>query len=137
MEISEVEEIIRKAVGPKLAQDGLKVVNVKFNRPAESLIEEEAGGLDYVQIARQSSLGIMAICALIVLKVFSGARKKASKETAEQLSAGGAGHFAGLLPAGADASESMTLRRQIAHSLQNNPEQVKQLFSSWLQEKGT
>lgn len=136
MEITEVQEIIKKAVGPKLSEDGLKVVNVKFNRPVESLIEEESGGLDYIQIARQSSLGIMAICALVVLKIFSGARKKTSDATAEQLAATGTGQLAGLLPAGAEGSESLMLRRQIAHSLRNNPDQVKQLFSSWLQEKG-
>ena len=135
MEITEVQEIIKKAVGPKLAEDGLKVVNVKFNRPTESPVEEESGGLDYIQIARQSSLGIMAICALIVLKIFSGAKKKASVDAAEQLAAG-AGQLAGMLPAGADASQSLMLRKQIAHSLKNNPEQAKQLFSSWLQEKG-
>jgi flagellar biosynthesis/type III secretory pathway M-ring protein FliF/YscJ len=135
MEITEVQEIIKKALGPKLAEDGLKVVNVKFNRPTESLVEEEAGGLDYIQIARQSSLGIMAICALIVLKIFRGA-KKTSDNAAEQLPAGEVGQLAGLLPAGTEASESLMLRKQIAHSLQNNPDQVKQLFSSWLQEKG-
>ena len=137
MEVTEIEEIIKKAIGPKLAEDGLKVVNVKFNRSIDLPVEEEAGGLDYIQIARQSSLGIMAVCALIVLKIFSGAKKKLPAEAAGQLSAGQAGQFAGLLPAQAEASESLMLRRQIAHSLRNNPDQVKQLFSSWLQEKGS
>jgi flagellar M-ring protein FliF len=136
MEITEIQEIIKKAVGPKLAEDGLKVVDVKFNRPAEVFSEEEAGGLDYIQIARQGSLGIMAICALIVLKIFSGAKKKTSMASPETLSMVGAGQLAGLLPGGTEASESLVLRRQIAHSLKNNPDQVKQLFSSWLQEKG-
>jgi flagellar M-ring protein FliF len=137
IEIAEVQDIIKKAVGPKLAADGLKVVNVKFNRPTELPVDEKTGGLDYVQIARQGSFGLMAVCALIVLKIFSGAGKKASAEAAGQFSAAQAGQLAGLLPAGTEASDSLMLRRQIAHSLRNNPEQVKQLFSSWLQEKGS
>ncbi len=137
MEIAEVQDIIRKAIGPKLAEDGLKVVNVKFNRPTETMPEEDSGGLDYIQIARQSSLGIMAICALIVLKIFSGGKKKATEAASEQLSAGAGGQFAGFLPGGGSEAESLMLRRQIAHNLRNNPDQVKQLFSSWLQEKGS
>ena len=136
MPVSEIEDIIRKAVGPKLAADGLKVVNVKFNRPADVPAEEETRRLDYIQIARQSSLGIMAICALIALKIFGGAGKKAFAQPSSPLGAASSGSFAGLPAASPDMSESMMLRRQIAVSLRNNPEQVKQLFSSWLQEKG-
>ena len=136
MEITEVQEIIKKAVGPKLAEDGLKVVDVKFNRPLESPIEEESGGLDYIQIVRQGSLGIMAVCALIVLKIFSGVKKKTSEAASQSLSIAGSGQLAGMLPAGADESETTMLRRQIANSLRNNPDQVKQLFSSWIQEQG-
>ena len=138
MEISEVEEIIKKAVGPKLAEDGLKVVDVRFNRPTESLIvEEDSGGLDLVAIAGQASLGIMAICALLVLKMFSGAKKKTAMAAAMEPLPGAVTETAGLLPAGANGSESLVLRRKIADSLRNNPEQTKQLFSSWLNEKGS
>lgn len=134
MAISDVEEIIRKALGPKLKEDGLKVVDVRFHRPAESLIEmEEPGGLDFVVIARHSSLGIMAVCALVALKMFSGAKNKGATVVATgQLPA--AGGAAGLLPA--ESSESLAMRRQIANSLRSNPEQAKQVFSSWLAEKG-
>ncbi len=137
MTILDVEEIIKKAVGPKLAEDGLKVVDIKFNRPTESLLDaEETGGLDFVAIARHSSMGIMAICALLVLKLFNGAKKKAvAAAPTGQLQAAG-GLTAGLLPAGAEASEALVLRKQIAGSLRSNPEQAKQLFASWLDEKG-
>lgn len=137
MEITELEEIIKRAVGPKLAEDGLKVANVKFNRPANLLDDEEAGGLDFVQIARQGSLGVMAVCALLVLKIFSGAKKKSGGADAVDplMMAGVAGAASGGFPAGGEA-ESMMLRKQIASSLQNNPEQAKQLFANWLQEKG-
>jgi hypothetical protein len=78
----------------------------------------------------------MAICALLVLKVFSGAKKKA-KSTVEtgQLPASEAA--AGLLPGGTESSssDSLVLRRRIADALQSNPEQVRHLFASWLEEK--
>ncbi|MHC4551850.1 MAG: flagellar basal-body MS-ring/collar protein FliF [Planctomycetota bacterium] len=140
MEIAELEEIIKRAVGPKLAADGLKVANVKFNRTNELLPEvEEAGGLDFIQIARQASLGIMAVCALLALKIFSGGKKKAAADGPglEQLAAlSGGGVPATGMMTGSGEAESVMLRRQIASSLQNNPEQAKQLFANWLQEKG-
>jgi hypothetical protein len=42
----------------------------------------------------------------------------------------------GLLPAEAGKSESAVLRNHIASALQRDPEQVKQLFAGWLEEKG-
>ena len=137
MTIADVEDIIKQAVGPKLTAEGLKVVDVKFNRPTESLLDtEEAGGLDFVAIAKHSSMGIMAVCALLVLKLFNSAKKKAAAAAPTgQLQAAG-GLTAGLLPAGADASEALVLRKQIAGSLRSNPEQAKQLFASWLDDKG-
>ena len=77
----------------------------------------------------------MAICALLVLRVFRGARKKAAA-TAPAGQLPGAEGPAGLLPAEAGKPESLVMRRQIAGALQQNPDQVKQLFSSWLEEKG-
>ena len=136
MTITQVENLIKNAAGPKLTAEGLTVVDAKFYRPTESLIgADEGGGLDFVAIARQSSMGVMAICAIVVLKVFSGAKKKAAKGGGGQLATGGM-PVAGLLPAGGEGQEKLTMRRQIADSLRNNPEQAKQLFSSWLDEKG-
>jgi flagellar M-ring protein FliF len=135
MELSDVNDIIKNALGLK-ETDLLKVVDAKFHRPTELLIEEEPSNWPrYIAIARQASLGIMAICALLVLRIFSGARKKtAPTAPAEQLAeAEGA---AGLLPAGAEGPEPLAVRKQISGALQSNPEQVKQLFSSWLEEKG-
>jgi flagellar M-ring protein FliF len=136
MELSAVEEIIKTALGLK-EHDSLKVVHAKFHRPAEvQASEEPSGGLDYVALAGQASLGIMAICALLVLKVFGGASKKAVAAGAQQLTGGGE-PTAGLLSAGKEeAPESVMLRKQIESSLQSDPEQVKQLFASWLTEKG-
>ena len=135
MELSEVEEIIRNALGLK-ETDALKVVNIKFHRLAvESLIDEEPSNWPrYMAIARHASLGIMAICALLVLRIFKGAKKKAALTAgAGQLAA--AEGPAGLLPSGAGKSESLVLRKQIASALQHNPDQVKQLFANWLVER--
>ena len=134
MELSDVEKLIRNALGLE-ETDALTVVEAKFHRPVESLIDEEPPKWPrYIAIARQASLGVMAICALLVLRVFSGARKKAASAAVGQLP--GPGGSAGLLPAGAEESEPSALRQQIAKTLQSNPEQTKQLFSSWLEEKG-
>jgi flagellar M-ring protein FliF len=137
MEPSEVEEVIRNALGLK-ETDSLKVVNVRFHRAPELPIEEPSSWPRYIAIARQASMGIMAVCALLVLRLFSGAKRKVKAE----LAAGGAQSLpegqgaAGLLGAGGEHSEPLAMRRQIASALQNNPEQVKQLFSSWLEERG-
>ena len=136
---AEVEEAIRNAIGLK-STDALTVVDKRFYRSNVPILEEEVSNWPrYIAIARQSSLGIMAICALIVLKIFSGAKTKVSSAspipTTHQLAGGGT---AGLLPAGSGADNmdnSMALRGHISDALQNNPEQVKQLFASWLEEK--
>jgi hypothetical protein len=116
--------------------DSLKVVDVKFQKPAAPLLDEEdSGGLDYLAIARHASLGIMALCALLVLRMFRGAKRKAGLEAAAQQLPGAEG-LAGLLPGGAVAPEPLLLRRQIASALEQDPERAKQLFASWLEEKG-
>ncbi|MHC4640468.1 MAG: flagellar basal-body MS-ring/collar protein FliF [Planctomycetota bacterium] len=138
MQLTEVEEVIRNALGLK-ESDAIKVVNVKFHRPAvESMIDEEPSSWPRMMaIVRHASLGIMAICALLVLKIFKGARKKAAATgPAPTAQLAGAEGPAALLPAETGTSEPLVLRRQITSALQRNPDQVKQLFSSWLEEKG-
>ena len=112
------------------------MVDVKFNRPTDALLSTaSSGGLPLVAIAGQASLGIMAICALLVLKMFSGAKKKAEMMPAtEQLIAGEAAGE--RLPAGEKDPDSFSLSRKIATSLQNNPEHARKLFTSWLEEDG-
>jgi len=135
MELSEVEEIIKNALGLK-ETDSLTVVDAKFYRPLELLADEEPSKWPrYIAIVRQASLGIMAICALLVLRMFRGAKRKAaSAATAGSLpEAEGA---AGLLTGAAAASEPLVLRRQIANALEHEPDRVKQLFTSWIEEKG-
>jgi flagellar M-ring protein FliF len=135
IELEEVEELIKNALGLK-ETDSLIVVEARFHRPIESGVEEEPSKWPrYTAVARQVSLGITAICALLVLWVFRGAKKKASAAAAaEQLP--GTEEAVGLLPSGAGSSERLVLRKQIVSALESNPAQVKQLFSSWIEEKG-
>jgi flagellar M-ring protein FliF len=133
MQLPDVENLIRNALGLEQT-DALTVVEARFHRPLESLVDEETSpGLDYIAIARQASLGIMAVCALLVLKVFGGSKKRTAAAAAQLSQAQGA---VGLLPAAAEApaSEALALRREIAGVLQSNPERVRQLFASWLEE---
>ena len=135
MELAEVEELIKNALGLK-ETDSLKVIEARFHRPLEVPVEEEPSVWPrYMAIARQASLGITAICALLVLWVFRGAKKKASVAAAAgQLPS--AEQSGGFLPEAASSSERLVMRKQIASALQNNPAQVKQLFSQWVAEKG-
>jgi len=135
MPVTEVEEIIRTALGLK-ESDSLKVVHARFHQPAATLVEEEAPAWPrYLAMARQLSLGIMAVCALIVFRIFSRARSKAvAAVQTQQLSTGGS-MGGGLLPAGSPSGEPVLLKRQITHALRNNPEQVREMFQSWIEEK--
>ena len=133
IELSDVEQIIRNALGLKETAS-LKVVNVKFYRPAvDALVDQEPSNWPrYMAIARHASLGIMAVCALLVLRIFRGARRKVTSE-AGQLP--GAARPGGLLPSGGEKSESLVLRRQIADALRSKPGQVRQVFASWIEER--
>ena len=84
-------------------------------------------------IAKHSSLGIMAICALLVFKMFTGASKKAAAAQPETQLMEGIPQ--GMLPPGPESAEPVVLRRQIATALHNNPDQVKKLFASWVEER--
>jgi len=142
MQVTDVQEIIQNALGLD-DPTSIKVVDVKFNRPLESLAEEEPSSWPrYMAMIRQGSLGVMAICAFLVLRIFRGAKQKVPKGMRK--GKGAAGELpatvgsAGLLPGEAEGgiAESLVLRRQIAGALQSNPEHVKRLFASWIEEKG-
>jgi flagellar biosynthesis/type III secretory pathway M-ring protein FliF/YscJ len=135
MQLSDVEKLIETALGLDLkGRDSLKVVEAKFFRPAAIPDEEQqAKRLDYPAIARHASLGITAFCALLVLRIFTKAGKKAASEPAAQLPAGA--EAAGLLPGMTTAAEPVVVRRQLAEVMRNNPDQARRLFTNWLQEK--
>lgn len=134
MQVTEVEQILRMALGLK-ESDSLKVVNAKFRRASGPPVEEASSNWPrYMALARQLSLGVLAVCALVVLRVFRGAHRQAAVEThAPQLPEGaGAAH---ALPAGESGAEPIMLKRQITHALRSHPEQVKEIFLSWIEEK--
>lgn len=138
MEVADVEESIKNAVGPDLltGATALVVKDVPFYRPIIPVEDDSSGYMKlsrYIEIARQSSMGILAVCALLALKIFSGAKKKAGAEGAAALGEGVEGMA--LLPAAqAELGPQMMYRQQITSAIKQNPEQVKQLFSSWLAE---
>jgi len=133
MEVTDVEGIIKNALGLN-DTDSLKVVPTRFHRPSQNLAEQiTERKLDFIAIARNASLGIVAVCAFLVLRIFGKAGKKAQASvSAAQLPAA---ESAGFLPA-VESAEPAVLRRQIATALRSNPEQVRQLFTSWLKEEG-
>jgi flagellar M-ring protein FliF len=135
MQETDVVAIIQNALGLE-DETAIKVVDVKFNRPLELLAEEELSSWPrYIAIARHASFGIMAVCMLLVLRMFRGAKSKvASVPKAGELSE--AEEASGLLPKGEGVPEPLVVRRQIASALEQDPERVKQLFASWLEEKG-
>ena len=137
MDSNDVESLIETALGLDLAGgDSLTVIDAPFVRSPRSPLDEEAsGGLDFVAIARQASLGIMAICALLVLRIFKGAKKKTQPE-AEADHLAGAADAGGLLPGGVAVPGSLPMRRQIANALEQDPDRVRQLFTSWIEEEG-
>ncbi len=135
MTVEEVEEIIRTALGLS-ETDSLKVVNAKFQRPTPLLVEEGPSRWPrYLALARQLSLGLMAVCALIVFRTFSRARSKAAAEAGQPQSPQGSTRAAGMLSTGMTPAEPAMIRRQIAHALRNNPEQVREMFLNWIEEK--
>ena len=91
-----------------------------------------------LEIAKQASLGLLVLGALLALKMFRGPRRKMDVEgmPAAALAGGGSQSSAGMLPGMADANPDL-LKAQITKALQDNPEEVKRLFLSWVDnEKG-
>ena len=133
MQVADVELIIRNALGLK-ESDALKVVNAKFHRSADATAEQEPANWSRpLALARHLSLGVMAVCALIVLRIFSRARgKTAAPAPGQATPEAGSG---GLLAPGELIAEPTMVRQQIAQALRQNPEQVRQMFRTWIQEK--
>jgi flagellar M-ring protein FliF len=139
MTIKDVEEIIRNAIGLKTT-DALKVVNARFHQNAATTaaaveVDKEYESAQkwnrYIALARQASLGVLAICALLVLKIVSSGRRKVVEATGALATASPAGY----LTAGEGPMEPAVLRNQISQALTSNPDEVKRLFSTWANEK--
>lgn len=137
MQLDDIEEIIRTALGLK-STDSIKVVETVFHRPAP--VVEEAGQSNmslYIEIARHASLGIMAVCALLVLKIFGGSKNKSAPAATAANALAISGGDQSLAPAARlPVADPDLLRKQISAALQSNPDQVKSLFVKWIEEKG-
>jgi len=142
--VTDAEEIIRRAVGLK-ETDELKVVSCRFHRPetaAEAAEEVDflADPQFYLDAARHASVGILVLGALLALKMFGGSRRKAAAQGALAGAAMEGGQAVGadrLLGPGAGGSAgSAQLNERIASALQDNPDEVKRLFRTWVQQQG-
>ena len=144
MKLEDVKMIIENALGLNLTKgDSLTVVEAKFYKDSEVAAEDEkpSAMAGYMQMAEKFSLGIMGVCALLVLKMFSGSKNKKVKAEAEiksmgQLAAGESRPGLAAIAGSNFEANPAILRKQIASALQKNPDQVKQLFASWINEKG-
>jgi len=141
MTVEQVKDAIRNILGRQLligkdGQERLTVENIAFARPAVPVMAESGlyeKIMPLMGIVRHASMGLMAVCALLVLKIFAGGKKKSGAEGAGaegQLGGGGMG----MLPA-PGGELTGTYKQQISTALNQNPEQVKQLFASWLTEE--
>jgi flagellar M-ring protein FliF len=138
MQVTDVESIIRNALGLK-ETDALKVVNAKFHKTKDVIPDEQPGVWPrYMALASRLSLGLMAVCAVLVLRIFLKARNRAVAAAAAAAPAlpGPAATAGALMAVPAESvNESVMLQRQITHALKNNPQQVREMFLSWLEDK--
>jgi flagellar biosynthesis/type III secretory pathway M-ring protein FliF/YscJ len=153
MEVSKVEELISNALGLNLKSSGepdgtdtISVVEAKFYRQLGPEIDDTSEGLDYIAIAGQASFGVMAICALVILRAFSMPKKKKQEASGKAIAASSSGKMdsiaeldetAGLLPAESETEEEdvdMNLQQEIAIAVRKNPDDVKQLFARMIEE---
>jgi flagellar M-ring protein FliF len=136
MSVDQVKSLIKNALGLRDDIDTIEVVNTKFYRPVEPEPVKATNWVTYLAMTKQASLGIMAVCALLALKMFGGGKKvpagaaqlAGGAEAAQQLLAGGGGAFGGLPAPG-------MMRDQIMVALQQNPDHVRRMFTNWVQEK--
>jgi len=129
----QVTDLVVKAIGA--AKGDVTVVSGKFEAPSVAAVEgiAESGmfSQDFIlEVVKRSSLGILVLGALLVLKMFGGS-KKTSGDPEPALEGAVAGEQ-GLLPASGGGNPAL-VRDQIARALKSNPDQVKQLFLTWVQ----
>ncbi|MFA6132739.1 MAG: flagellar basal-body MS-ring/collar protein FliF [Phycisphaerae bacterium] len=136
--VADVEAIIRSAIGPLATKENVKVVNTSFYKPTvpkDLAVQEEARSKRefYLEIAGKASLGLVAIGALLALKIMGGSRKKGAAGALAPAALEGQGAaMAGVLTAEGETNPQQ-LRTRIMRTLQENPEEVKRLFLSWVE----
>ncbi len=134
MELADVEQIIKNALGLS-DTDSLKVVEAKFHQPQDQFEQQGISKWPrYIAIAKHSSLGIMAVCAMLVLKILGGKKDKSAPVAVAATGQLEAGQPVTGLLTGEENNEIAALRKQITENLKKDPQHVRQLFSSWLEE---
>ncbi|MCK4277172.1 MAG: flagellar M-ring protein FliF [Phycisphaerae bacterium] len=144
LKLEEVKEIIANAIGLDEARgDKLIVKQAEFVSAAAAPPALPDGGLfskDFLlEMARRVSLAVLVIGALLTLKVLGGSKKKAHlTRSGEQLQLEGERAGGGNLLLGRTENlDADAMRARISQALQENPEEVKRLFLSWVEsEKG-
>ena len=142
--LEDVEAIIKNAVGfvengadPKNPrEDELKVVNVPFNRGgATAEIEGEFASARrnefLIGVARNASLGVLAVAALLAMRMLIGRREAALSTQGQGAPREGA---PGAIGGENETTERTYLLNQINHALRDNPQQVQKLFLDWVEE---
>ncbi len=132
----QVIELITRAVG-LTETDSLTVVNQRFFDDGSGDIEElaQAGmfSKDFLlEMGKRISLGLLVVGALLALKMFGGASPKTAKKAGQAALPGevtGEDDQAAAKP----QLDPNLLRTQITHALEDNPDEVKQMFLSWVE----
>ncbi len=145
MTIEQVKDIIKNALGRDLLTDesSLTVVDAPFvqARMSEIPTVETAGpiGIEkYVELLKESSTPIMAFFAFLTLLVFgrsSRKQKKSSSDADNQDELLDDSPLKGILPELDTDTPEVAYRKHVTRSLRQNPEEVKQLFASWIAEE--
>ena len=115
----------------------LVVVDTPFYKDpavATASLAEEDGGMFtpgfMLEIARRGSLGLLVIGVLLGLKIV---RKKPRSALAAVPAVEGQAPQGDRLLAAAQTGDPEVLRAQITQALQDNPDEVKRLFLSWVE----
>ncbi|MHC4561697.1 MAG: flagellar basal-body MS-ring/collar protein FliF [Planctomycetota bacterium] len=135
MTVQDVEKIVRQACG-LTESDKLSVVEQRLHLSVGEMGAEPVseGGLfsgrTLLDLARRGSLGILVVGALVALKVMGKGGAKKGKAALQLAATGVDGEAVEQAQPKLDPD---LLRTQITHALEDNPEEVKQLFLSWIE----
>ncbi len=145
MTVEQVKEIIKNALGRELLtkEDALTVVDAPFvqTRMLEMPTVETAGpvGIEkYIGLLKDSSTAIVAFFAFLTLLIFgrsSKKQKKSSSNAEDQDELLEESPLKGILPELDTETPEIAYRKHVSRTLRQNPEEVKQLFASWIAEE--
>ena len=134
MKVEEVEELVTAAMGLDTTggTDRITVKNVKFGSVAPAPLLPVPNRWEFwLDVARNASLGVLVLGVLLMLRMLRGP-KKARAAQAAAIEGGAPAGAGGLLPGEATELDPSALRARITSALQENPEEVKRLFLSWV-----